>query len=149
MMYEMIKTQMMEILPFVRHNFIQLEEVGEGTARGSLPERDELKNHIGSQHAAAMFGLGETVSGAAMAGLLGPKFLEVRPVAATANIAYKKVARGQLVATGQAQKTREELFADLDGEGKSRLNVVVSLCDGEGDEVATMTVEWYVSRKRS
>jgi len=68
MVYDRIKQQMMDTLPFVRLLGIRIDEIGSGTSKVSMPEDPKLNNHLGTQHAGALFTLAETASGAAMAG---------------------------------------------------------------------------------
>lgn len=146
--YEAIKGQMGTMVPFAGHTGVVIEEVGPGSARTALEQRQETSNHIGSQHAGALFTLGEAASGAAMAGAFGDVFMEVRPVAARAEIAYLKVAKGKVAATARTGEPVDALRERLDADGKVQFPVRVSIADDAGNEVATMTVEWHVSRRR-
>ena len=148
-MYDHIKALFATQLPFVTHNFMAIDEIGPGTASARMPEREELKNHIGTQHAAALFGLGETASGAAMASAIGARLLEARVVAAGASIQYKKVAKGPIGAKAQVGRPVDEVTGEYDEAGKTVLDVLVSLRNAEDVEVASMTVSWHVSKRRS
>src|SRR5258706_7795561 len=66
--YETIRAQMAAAVPFARHVGIELVEIVPGKGVATLDETATSVNHIGSQHAGALFTLGETASGAAMAG---------------------------------------------------------------------------------
>ena len=46
---------MTQAVPFAGHLELEITSVGEGEATVRLPERQELKNHVGSQHAGALF----------------------------------------------------------------------------------------------
>src|SRR5450759_991219 len=88
MVYERIKQQMMDTLPFVRLLGIQIDEIGAGTSRVSMPVDPKLNNHLGSHHAGALFTLAETASGAAMAGGFADRIIGLRPVAKESRIQY-------------------------------------------------------------
>lgn len=148
MVYEMIRKQMAGSVPFAAHAGVELVSIGDGRAEALLPDRPEVKNHIGSQHAAALFTLGETASGAAMAGAMAPVLLSVRPVAATARIGYAKIAKGPIRGLARVDADSAALRATLEAEGKVRFDVAVDLVDEGGETVATMAVEWHVSKKR-
>jgi len=77
--YDLIRQQLGKTVPFARHAGVEIEKIGKGYSVVHLPFRPEGLNHIGTQHAAALFALGETASGAAMAGAFAPILLEVRP----------------------------------------------------------------------
>ncbi len=143
-MYEHIKALFAHKVPFAAHTSVTVTEVGPGTAQAVLPERDELKNHIGSQHAAALFCLGETASGAAMGGALGAHLATSRPVAADAQIKYEKVARGPITAFATCDIEASEIIETLTNEGKIVFNVEVVMKDADDLQVCSMRVAWHV-----
>lgn len=145
--FDMIKTHMSKAIPFATHVGVELIEIGDGTATAALEQRSETSNHIASQHAGAMFTLGEAASGAALGGALAPVLLEVRPVAAGAQISYVKIAKGRLIASAQTSAPGAELLATLKSVGKVAFSVDVDIRDGAGDTVVTMTVDWHVKGK--
>ena len=146
--YEMIKTHLSAAVPFANHVGVELVEIGDGTATARLAQRAEVENHIGSMHAAAMFALGEAASGAALAGALAPVILTMRPVAATSQIAFKKVAKGTLTAHAKTSADGASLMSTITQEGKVAFDVTVDVKDAQGDTVVEMTVNWYVSPQR-
>lgn len=142
--FEMIKTHMTQAIPFAAHVGVELLEIAAGTASATLDQSKETSNHIGSQHAGAMFTLGEAASGGALGGALAPVLLEVRPVAAGARISYVKIAKGRLTAHAQTSQPGAELLATLKTEGKVAVTIEVDIKDETGDTVATMSVDWHV-----
>ncbi|MBY0420684.1 MAG: DUF4442 domain-containing protein [Parvularculaceae bacterium] len=144
--YDLIRAQLGENVPFARHAGIVLVEIGEGRSSARLDETPQSINHVGSQHAGALFTLGETASGAAMAGLFADRILAVRPLATQATIAYKKIARGTITALAAVAGDAAALRAALERDGRVRFDVDVSLADQRGVEVATMKVEWDVKK---
>lgn len=146
--YDMIKTHLDAAVPFARHVGVELLEIGDGTARAQLAQRKEVSNHISSMHAGAMFTLAEAASGAALAGALAPVILEMRPVAANAQIAFKKVAKGALTAHAKASQDGASLIKTIEDAGKVAFDVAVDVQDAEGDTVVEMKVNWYVSKAR-
>ena len=146
--YDMIKTHLDAAVPFARHVGVTLLDIGDGTASAELVQREEVSNHIESMHAGAMFTLAEAASGAALAGALAPVILEMRPVAAQANIAYKKVAKGTLTAHAQASRDGGSLIKEIEADGKVAFDIHVDVKDAAGDTVVAMTVNWHVSKAR-
>lgn len=147
-MYEMLLEHMRTNIPFAGHARVALLTMGPGVATARLEDEPEVKNHIGSQHAGALFTLGESASGAAMAGAFAAKILELRPVAATAQIKYEKVAHGPITAHAEVSRPASELLEELEREGKVRFDVNVSMLDAEEEQVASLVVNWYVSPQR-
>ena len=148
MVYDRIKQQMMDTLPFVRLLGISIDDIGAGTSKVSLPDDPKLHNHLGTQHAGALFTLAETASGAAMAGGFAELILGLRPVAKESRIQYQKVARGATRAEGRVPGDLAALKAQLAQDGKVAFPVAVDIFDAEGTLAAQVTVDWYLSQKR-
>ena len=120
-----------------------------GRAVARLPFRPEGLNHIGTQHAGALFALGEAASGAAMAGVFAPMLLEIRPVAAEAAIRYLAVAKGPVRAEASVSDDADALLHSVKTDGKTVFRVFVNMTGEDRTRVAEMTVDWHVSMKRS
>jgi uncharacterized protein (TIGR00369 family) len=148
MIYDLIRSQLGQNVPFARLAGVEIDSVADGRASAHLPFRPECLNHIGTQHAAALFALGETASGAAMAGAFAPILLEIRPVAAEASIRYFGPARSAVTAEARVEATPEALIRAVRTDGKVRFPIVVSLRGEDGVEIGEMTVDWHVSKKR-
>ena len=149
MLYDMIRNQLGQNVPFARHAGVEIDSVGKGRASAHLPFRPEGLNHIGTQHAAALFALAEAASGAAMAGAFAPMLLEIRPVAAQASIRYFTLAKGRVTAQATVEAEADTLLEAVRTEGKVRFPIVVTLKGEDGVEVGEMMVDWYVSKKRT
>lgn len=147
--YEIIRDHISKTVPFANHTGVELVLVDDGIGEAMLRKQDVTLNHIGSQHAGALFTLGEAASGAAMAGGFLSVLLSVRPVAANASIQYLKVAKGAIQASASLSQPTTDLLSILNSVGKVQFTVNVSMRDQEGTEVATMNVDWHVSKAAS
>ncbi|MES2315971.1 MAG: PaaI family thioesterase [Pseudomonadota bacterium] len=148
MVYDRIKQQMMETLPFVQLLGIKIDEIGAGTSRVSMPFESKLANHLGTPHAGALFTLAETASGAAMAGGFADLIMGLRPVAKESRIQYQKVAKGATRAEGRVPGDIAALKATLKADGKVAFPVEVDIFDEAGTLAAQVQVDWYLSEKR-
>lgn len=146
--YEMIKTHLGQAVPYATHTGVELLEITDGTATARLQQRNETENHIKGQHAGAMFTLGEAASGAAVAGALAPVILQMRPVAAMAEITYRKFAQGTLIAKAHTSKSGADLMAAIKSDGKVAFEVAIDIRNAENETVVEMKVNWYVSPTR-
>ena len=144
--YEMIRTHLSQAVPFANTVGIELGPITDVSASATLDQRTETSNHIGSQHAGAMFTLGEAASGAALAGALAPVILQSRPVAKDAKIAYLKIAKGLLTATARPNRPSAELLAELAEIGVIVFDVDVAITDQTGETVVEMAVTWHVKQ---
>jgi uncharacterized protein (TIGR00369 family) len=145
--FDAIAKGMAVAVPYIAHMGIEVTEMSEGAATAVLPDRPELHNHVGSQHAGALFGVAETASGAAFVGAFAVRMGDVTPLARGAEISYVKVARGVIEARAKLGVPAAEALATLDKDGRVDFSVEVEMTDGEGDVVATATVDWNVRLK--
>ena len=142
--FEVIAQGMTQAVPFAGHLGLEITSVSEGEATVTLPERPELTNHVGSQHAGALFTAAETASGAAFVGAFAERMGEVTPLARGAEISYEKIAKGPIEAKATLGVDKEEAIATLDSDGKVVFPCEIELTDSSGQRVATATVQWHV-----
>jgi uncharacterized protein (TIGR00369 family) len=142
--FDAIAQGMTQAVPFAGHLGLEITKVAEGEAVVRLPDRPELTNHVGSQHAGALFTAAETASGAAFVGAFAERLGEITPLARQAEIAYEKIARGTVDATATLGVAKDDALATLDAEGKVEFPCEVILTDESGTRVATATVRWHV-----
>lgn len=134
-------------VPFARHLGIAVTQLSATGAQAALPERPELHNHVGSQHAGALFTVAEAASGAAMlaacAGLLESAVALVRK----AEIRYLKVVRGPVQALASLQGDPDAIRQTMAAAGKVDFVVDVSLVDAQQQQVAQFSAEWSLRQR--
>jgi uncharacterized protein (TIGR00369 family) len=145
--FDAIAKGMAMAVPFVEFLGLEITEVSAGEATVRMPRRKELTNHVGSQHAGALFTLAETASGAAFVGAFAVRMGDVTPLAKSAEIDYLKVANGVITAGAKLGVDAAEALAVLDAEGKVEFPCEVELSDESGNVVARATVSWHVRLK--
>jgi len=146
--FDLIAKGMSQAVPFVGYLGLEITAISEGEATVVMPERPELLNHVGSQHAGALFTAAETASGAAFVGAFAERMGDVTPLARSAEIAYEKIASGPITATARLGVDAAEALATLNGEGKVEFPCEVELTDAGGQRVGSATVHWHVRLKR-
>jgi uncharacterized protein (TIGR00369 family) len=142
--FDAIAQGMSQAVPFAGFLGVEVTELSAGEATAVLPERAELKNHVGSQHAGALFTAAETASGAAFVGAFAERMGDVTPLARSAEISYEKIAKGSIEAKARLGVPAAEALATLDAEGKVVFPCEIELIDADGQRVATATVQWHV-----
>lgn len=145
--YDAIAKGMSMAVPFVGHLDLEIDSIDEGEAVVRLPERRELTNHVGTQHAGALFTVAETASGAAFVGAFAARLGDVTPLARSAEIVYERVARGPIQAAARLGIGAAEALRTLDAEGRVEFPCEVELTDESGERVAAATVRWHVRLK--
>jgi acyl-coenzyme A thioesterase PaaI-like protein len=144
--YEALRAGLEQAIPYNRHVGLDVTEVADGRGVIRLPEEEHLKNHVGTQHAGALFSAGEAASGGAFAGAFAEHMADITPLARSAEISYLKLAKGPITATATLGADKEKLLASLEADGRVEFAVTVDLTDGEGTKVAEMTVHWHVRK---
>lgn len=144
--FEMVRAQLAKTVPFATHVGVEIAEVANGQATARLEQTPTTVNHIASQHAGALFTLGEAASGAAMAGAFAARLAAIRPVAGSAEIRYTRVAKGTITARATIDQDVDGLTAKLDAEGKIAFDVHVRMTDEAGEDVANMKVAWHLKK---
>ncbi len=144
--YDAIAAGLSQAIPYNVHLGLKTVTVAPDHGVVTLPDVETGHNHVGSLHAGALFSAGEAASGAAFVGSFLELMGEITPLAESAEIAYRKLAKGEITATGRFAEDRDALIARLNEEGRVRFPIAVELTDSEGTVVAEMTVNWYVRR---
>lgn len=143
--YDQLRAHLSRTVPFAAHAGVEIVELSSGRAVAELMEREFTRNHVGTQHAGALYTVAEAASGAAMAGMFLPRLATVRPVAASSEIAFLKPARGTVRAEARVDADEAALNATLETEGRIRFPVSVEITDTEGNVAARMTVDWHLT----
>jgi uncharacterized protein (TIGR00369 family) len=146
--FDLIAKGMSQAVPFVGYLGLEIIEISEGEATVLMPERPELLNHVGSQHAGALFTAAETASGAAFVGAFAERMADVTPLGRSAEIAYEKIASGEITAKATLATDAATALATLDAEGKVEFRCEVELTDKDGQRVARASVDWHVRLKQ-
>lgn len=144
---DLIAKGMSQAVPFVGHLGLEVTEISEDGATVLLPERPELLNHVGSQHAGALFTAAETASGAAFVGAFAERMGDLIPLARSAEISYEKVAEGPVTARAKLGIAAAKAHEILDADGKVEFPCDVELTNVDGDLVAAANVRWHVRLK--
>jgi acyl-coenzyme A thioesterase PaaI-like protein len=144
--YTAVAAGLSQAIPFNVHLGLETTAVAPDSGAVLLPDDEKLHNHVGSQHAGALFAAGEAASGAAFVGAFLDVMGEITPLAESAQIYYRKLAKGEITATASFGEDADALKSKLREQGRIRFPVQVRMTDSAGNLVAEMTVDWYVRR---
>ncbi|HMJ35699.1 MAG TPA: DUF4442 domain-containing protein [Baekduia sp.] len=142
--FEAMRAGLEQAVPFNQHLGLEVVELAIGRAVVRLPDDSGLRNHVGSQHASALFAAGQAAAGAALAATFVERLEALEPLPEGADITYMKIPRAVITATAVLAATPDELLAELERDGEVRFSIAVGLTDGAGDVVADMTARWLV-----
>jgi acyl-coenzyme A thioesterase PaaI-like protein len=107
-----------------------------------LPDQPEYRNHVGGPHAGAMFTLAESASGAIVLAAFGDQLSRAVPLPVTADIAFKKIARGVVTATATLGRPVADVVAELDKGERPEFPVAVSIQREDGAVTGEVNVVW-------
>ena len=136
-------------VPFNSTIGVEYGSITETSAVLTLPDRPELHNHIGGPHAGAMFSLGEAASGTVVIAAFGHLLSQATPLAAKAEIRYRRVAMGDVTAEARLGRDRDEVAAELEAGGTPKFPVEVTIRDADGATTGEMTVSWALRPNRT
>ncbi|MBB5123098.1 hypothetical protein AF335_27065 [Streptomyces eurocidicus] len=129
-------------VPMVRTLNLAFGEITPERAVVSLPDQPDYHNHVGGPHAGAMFTLAESASGAIVLAAFGDQLGRAVPLAVSAEIGYKKLAKGPVTATAELGRPAAEVVAELDAGERPEFPVRVAITRADGAVTGEMTVVW-------
>jgi acyl-coenzyme A thioesterase PaaI-like protein len=147
-MSQHVAETMKQVVPWVRTTGIEFEEVSATRVVASLPDDETLRNHVGGPHAAMMFGLGETASGAVVMAAFAAHMGKATPLVARADISYKKLALGVLRAEAVLGRAAEEVLAELESGTRPEFPVTITITNADGVTTGEMIVIWTLKPAR-
>ena len=144
--YDAMREALQGAIPDNTHVGLEVAEVADGRGVVRLPDDKKLHNHVGSQHAAGLFAAGEAASGAAFMGAFAEHLAGLTPLARSAEIDYRKLAKGVVTATATLGEDTDALLEKLESDGKVEFPVEIEMTDADDQVVAGMIVRWHVRR---
>ncbi|MBV9309298.1 MAG: DUF4442 domain-containing protein [Solirubrobacterales bacterium] len=144
---QLIRDALVSMVPFNGHVGVEVLEAKPGRGVVRLPDSEQLRNHVGTQHAGALFLAGEAAGGAAFVGSFAAEMGEITFLMRHAEVDYHQLARGPITATCEFGDELARVRRELAEEGRSTANVTASLTDGEGRKVCSVTLRYHVKRQ--
>jgi acyl-coenzyme A thioesterase PaaI-like protein len=150
---ETLAATMTAAVPFARTLGVRYLEAAPDGAGGvrvvvALPDVADFHNHVGGPHAGAMFTLGETASGAVVMAAFGAQLERATPLAVRADIAYRKLAMGEVRATARLARPAADVIAELDAGQRPEFEVPVEIAMLDGTVTGEMRVLWTLRPNR-
>ncbi|MEM1327460.1 MAG: DUF4442 domain-containing protein [Bacteroidota bacterium] len=129
-------------VPYVGYSGVQFEQVGTHEVRAHIENEENVRNHIGQVHAAAMILLAETVTGIVV-GMNIPD--DKIPLIKTLNTRFIRRTEGRI--TASATLTDEQI-EQIEMVEKGDVPVAVTVTDSTGEEVIVVEAVWAWILKR-
>ena len=143
----MLRQALVSAVPFNELLGIEVLEVKPGRGVVRLPAERRLQNHVGSQHAGALYLAGEAAGGAAFVGAFAAEMDEITFLMRRAEISYERIARGEVIATCEIADQLARIRKVLETEERTELVAPAVLTDTDGNVVSTLNLEYSVRRR--
>jgi acyl-coenzyme A thioesterase PaaI-like protein len=140
--YGWVADTMKKTVPWVTTAGVEFTEVGADRVVCTLIDVENQRNHVGGPHAAVMFGLAETASGAVGLASFAGELSRATPLVVSSEIRYRKLAKGDLTAEAVLTRPAAEVIAELDSGERPEFAVDCTIRDAQGVTTAEMTVLW-------
>lgn len=137
---------MASTVPFVASVGFEVTAIDGDSVTVDLPDVPDVKNHVGTAHAAAAFGAAETASGAVIMHALGPHVGELIAVLKNAEIKYTTPATGAITVVATPRLAPIASIEECLAEGRALLDVDCVLTSEDGSENARASFTWYLRR---
>jgi acyl-coenzyme A thioesterase PaaI-like protein len=129
-------------VPMVRTLNLEFLEATPKRAVLRLPDQSAFHNHLAGPHAGAMFTLAESASGAVLLAAFGDQLGRAVPLAVHVEMDYKKLAKGDVLATAELVRPIDEVIAELDAGERPKIPVTVRIERADGAVTGEMTIIW-------
>jgi acyl-coenzyme A thioesterase PaaI-like protein len=115
-----------------------------------MQESPLLLNHVGTVHASAQFAFAEAASGEFLLRQLGDLQNQTFAVLRTAEVKFRKPARGTLRASARfVQGAAESLSTELLSRGRALVSMTLEVADADGTITMTGKYDWFLQRQTS
>ncbi|WP_344586933.1 PaaI family thioesterase [Actinomadura vinacea] len=117
--YERIRLMVDSVVPFNNHVGVRVTELAHARAVAEVADRPEMRNHLGTVHAGAMFLAAEVACAGAFSGAVARRFAQVQSfVLRESKVSFLRPASGRIRAIGTVDEAVVESI--LAGTGDSR-----------------------------
>ncbi|GLW95551.1 DUF4442 domain-containing protein [Actinokineospora globicatena] len=149
MSLDWVADAMKKTVPWVSTAGVEFLEVTPTRVTCSLPDREAHRNHVGGPHAAVIFGLAETASGALALAAFAPEMARATPLVVRSEIHYRKLALGPLTTTATLTRPAAEVTAELDAGTRPEFTVDCTIHNAEGTLTTELAVTWTLRPNRT
>ena len=130
-------------IPFVKH--IGIAGLTENIL--TLNDTEELKNHLGTLHAGALYTLAESQSGLCLMQLFPALEGQVIPLLREGSMKYKKAVTGSVYAMADVCDDELEKFKmQFSQKGRGTVRVTVAVKNDADEVCARGTFQWFIQK---
>jgi acyl-coenzyme A thioesterase PaaI-like protein len=143
---ERVGPMMSTLVPMVGTLGLEFVEVSAERAVVRLRDQPEYRNHVGGPHAAVMFAVAETATGAIALAAFGDLLQEAAPVPMSTSYDFLAVAIGDLTATAVVEADLDEARRLYVSGTRPEFDIVADVCDASGTVTGRFRSRWTLKR---
>lgn len=137
---------MHQLVPMVATLGLEYVEVSDARAIVVLRDQPSYRNHVGGPHAAAMFAVAESATGAVALAAFGDYMDRAVLLPKTATMEFLKIARGDLTATAYIDADVAAARAQFDLGSRPEFDIVADITNSEGEPTGRLRALWTLKR---
>ena len=139
---------MSTLVPMVGTLGLEFVHVSDREATVILRDSPEYRNHVGGPHAAVMFAVAETATGAIALAAFGDLLEEAAPVPMTTSYDFLAVAVGDLTANARAVDDLAEARRIYESGTRPEFDIVAEITTDDGTVTGRFRARWTLKRLR-
>lgn len=143
---ERVGPMMSTLVPMVGTLGLEFVSVCAQSAVVVLRDRPEYRNHVGGPHAAVMFAVAETATGAIALAAFGDLLQEAAPVPMSTSYDFLAVALGDLTATAVTEADLEQARRSYASGIRPEFDITAEVCDASGTVTGRFRSTWTLKR---
>ena len=143
---ERVGPMMSTLVPMVGTLSLEFISVTTQAAVVLLRDRPEYRNHVGGPHAAVMFAVAETATGAIALAAFGDLLQEAAPVPMSTSYDFLAVALGDLTATAVAEADLEQARRTYASGTRPEFDISAEVRDASGTVTGRFRSTWTLKR---
>ena len=136
------------VVPMVATLGLEYQEVAVDRTVVILRDQPAYRNHVGGPHAAAMFAVAESATGAVAIAAFGDLMDRAVLLPTTATMDYIAIARGDLTATARLDGDAEAARAQFDAGTRPEFDIVCEIADAAGTITGRFRARWTLKAQR-
>lgn len=137
------------VVPMVATLGLEYVEVSPERTVVVLRDQPEYRNHVGGPHAAAMFALAESATGAVAIAAFGDLMDRAVLLPTTVTMDYVAIARGDLTATAWLDADAAAAREQFDAGSRPEFDIACEITDGEGTVTSRLRARWTLKALRA
>lgn len=146
---DQIGALMHQVVPMVATLGLVYQSVSQERAVVLLPDDPAYRNHVGGPHAAAMFAVAESATGAVAIAAFGDLLDRGVLLPMTATMDFLSIAKGDLTATAWIDGDVAAARATFEAGQRPEFDIVADITNGEGVQTGRLRARWTLKRLRT